>query len=120
MFQRILTGYSTKTKKSINTNNVFNIKNSKSWNGKTAVRNVWEMENGKDIKIDQEFRVYDSVLASFEDYANLLSKLSRYEPVMEAESPEVYAKELLKCGYMTDINAPEKIIKISKMLNISQ
>ena len=39
--------------------NLFNIKAGNSWNGKRGVRNVWEVDRGKRVWLDQWFRMYD-------------------------------------------------------------
>jgi hypothetical protein len=114
--EKILVGFDEHGK-SIHTNNMFNIKASKSWKGLRAVKKVWEVKEGKDIFENSSFRVYEDIDDSFIDYAKLLNK-SRYKKVIEALSVEEYANALYECGYFTDPKAPEKIIRISRMLNI--
>ena len=60
------------------TNNIFNIKASGDWTGPTKTFNVWEIEGGKKVWKDQDFRVYDSVEETLRDRVKFLQENQRY------------------------------------------
>ncbi|WP_235958350.1 glycoside hydrolase family 73 protein [Flammeovirga agarivorans] len=87
------------------TNNHFGIKCGSNWNGDTF--------DHDDDRPNECFRVYDSVLDSYEDHGNFLRK-SRYAPLFELKITDYkgWAKGLRKCGYATDSKYPSKLISI--------
>jgi hypothetical protein len=60
------------------TNNIFNIKASPDWHGPTKTFNVWEIEGGKKVWKDQEFRVYGSAEEALRDRVKFLEGNPRY------------------------------------------
>lgn len=60
------------------TNNIFNVKASAGWVGPTKTFNVWEIENGKKVWKDQDFRVYGSVEEALRDRVKFLEENHRY------------------------------------------
>lgn len=76
-----------------------------------------EFENNEWVEIDAEFRSYDSLMASMEDYALLLSNGTEwdenlYQEVIEAPTYQGAAKALQTAGYATDPDYPEKVISL--------
>lgn len=115
--EKILKAKDVDTHEMVSTNNIFNIKVPKRtpWNGGQAYRDVWEDAN-KDGKYQKEtetekayFKVYSNLSESFEDYAKLLTNLSRYDRMTTATNAREYGQLLKDCGYMTDGKAAEKI-----------
>ncbi|REC96337.1 flagellar assembly peptidoglycan hydrolase FlgJ [Kushneria indalinina] len=92
--------------------NLFNIKATGSWQGDRASVMTTEFEAGTARKERAAFRVYDSYEAAFSDYARLLTENSRYQPVLDARTPEAAAHALQKCGYATDPRYGEKLVSI--------
>lgn len=91
------------------TNNIFNIKASASWSGPTKTFNVWEIENGKKVWKDQDFRVYGSVEEALKDRVDFLKENSRYSNagLFDEGTKGNFVKEataLQKAGYATDPN----------------
>lgn len=92
--------------------NLFGIKASKSWKGKTTDIMTTEYIDGKMVKLKQPFRAYDSYAESVTDYARLLSKNPRYEAVVNASSAEEAARQVQAAGYATDPKYADKLISI--------
>ncbi|CAO97079.1 flagellar assembly peptidoglycan hydrolase FlgJ [Erwinia tasmaniensis] len=90
--------------------NLFGIKATGSWQGKTTEVMTTEYENGIAKKVKQTFRVYDSYFAALNDYVKLLSNNPRYAAVTSASSPEQGAKALQAAGYATDPNYAQKLV----------
>ena len=56
-------------------NNYFNIKASKSWQGKTVDFRTHEYVKSNRITITDKFRAYDEVIESFEDFCELIKRI---------------------------------------------
>ena len=85
-------------------NNLFGIKKSKSWTGKTYNINTGEVINGKNVVVNADFRAYDSYEDSIKDYVNFLSKNPRYAKVLKATTVKDQAIELKNANYATAPN----------------
>lgn len=90
--------------------NVFGIKATGSWQGKTTDVMTTEYENGEAKKVKQKFRVYDSYFDALNDYVKLLSNNPRYSAVTTASSPEQGAQALQAAGYATDPKYAQKLV----------
>jgi peptidoglycan hydrolase FlgJ len=98
-----------------NTFNLFNIKASGNWQGKSVAVNSLENRGGIARQERSEFRQYDSYLQSFADYVKLIKNNPRYEKALEAGTDsQAYAEELQKAGYATD---PDYADKIQRLIN---
>ena len=98
-----------------NSFNLFGIKATKGWTGKTADITTTEYINGTARKVTAKFRAYDSYEDSFRDYARLINNSPRYEQARaKTDSAVAYAAELQKAGYATD---PEYARKLSGAIN---
>ena len=88
-------------------NNHFGIKCGNSWNGKSIKHD--------DDKKKECFRKYKKAEESYDDHSKFL-KRKRYEPLFKYKVTdyESWAKGLRKCGYATDKNYADKLIKIIK------
>ncbi|GGI16328.1 MAG: flagellar assembly peptidoglycan hydrolase FlgJ [Oxalicibacterium faecigallinarum] len=98
-----------------NSHNLFGIKATASWKGKTVDAVTTEYVDGVPQKRVEKFRAYDSYADSFRDYANLLRNNPRYEKVIaNASDVEGFAKGLQRAGYATDPNYAAKLTNIIK------
>jgi hypothetical protein len=98
-------------------NNVFNIKAAGGWEGPTKTFNVWEIENGKKVWKNQEFRVYGSVEEALRDRVKFLHENPRYTKagLFDEETRGNLAKEadaLQKAGYATDPNYAKQLAAV--------
>lgn len=92
--------------------NLFGIKATGDWRGKTTEITTTEYINGVKQKVKAAFRVYDSYEHALADYAKLLTKNPRYRGVAQSASPEQGAKALQAGGYATDPAYAKKLITI--------
>ena len=92
--------------------NLFGIKATGDWQGKTTEITTTEYLNGVKRKVKAAFRVYDSLEHALTDYAKLLTRNPRYSRVMQSDSPEQGAKALQAGGYATDPAYARKLITI--------
>ena len=92
--------------------NLFGIKATGDWQGKTTEITTTEYINGVKQKVKAAFRVYDSYEHALADYAKLLTNNPRYRGVVQSGSPEQGAKALQAGGYATDPAYAKKLITI--------
>jgi len=93
--------------------NMFGIKASHGWEGKTVNVQTVEYEAGVAQKRQATFRAYDSYEDSFNDYVQFLKQNPRYaETLSKVDSNEAFVKGLQKAGYATDPAYAKKIMSI--------
>tara|TARA_B110000046_G_scaffold1714_1_gene1877 strand:+ start:176 stop:1168 length:993 start_codon:yes stop_codon:yes gene_type:complete len=99
-------------------NNLFNIKSDKSWEGDKASKVTLEFEQGTAVKKQASFRAYDSIKDSVNDFVDFLTQNPRYEEALQnTAKPNEFLDSLQKAGYATD---PNYASKIKKVLNSSE
>lgn len=101
-------------------NNVFGIKATPSWKGKTAEAWTREYVDGKLKEVKASFRVYDKIEDGIEDHIELIGNASRYETVRNAKNYKDAALAVEKAGYATDPAYAEKLIEIIEKNNLTQ
>lgn len=100
-----------KTASGESSNNLFNIKADKRWQGEKTQKETLEFENGAMVKRREPFRVYASIKESVNDYINFLSSGDRYQAALEqADNVEHFLQGLQSAGYATDPNYAKKIL----------
>jgi len=100
--------------------NMFGIKASHGWQGRTVNVQTVEYEEGIAQKRQAVFRAYDSYEDSFNDYVQFLKQNPRYaETLSNVDSNEAFLKGLQKAGYATDPAYANKIISIMGREQIS-
>ncbi len=105
-----------------NSYNLFGIKATGGWSGKTAEITTTEYVNGEAQKVTAKFRAYGSFDEAFRDYARMLSQSPRYAGVAaqaaaapaSAASASSFARGLQEAGYATD---PAYASKLSRVIN---
>lgn len=91
--------------------NLFGIKATRGWSGKTADAVTTEYANGGAAKTTEKFRAYDSYSEAFLDYARLLK--TRYkDAVVAGDDAAQFAQGLQRAGYATDPRYAEKVARI--------
>jgi len=96
-----------------NSHNLFGIKASHGWSGKTVSVQTVEYNDGVAAKQQASFRAYDSYEESFNDYVQFLKQNPRYQQaLLKVDSNEGFIKGLQKAGYATDPAYAKKIISI--------
>lgn len=93
--------------------NLFGIKATAGWKGKVVEAVTSEYVGGVRQQRIEKFRAYDSYADSFRDFANMLQKNTRYEPLLaNAQSATAYAQAMQKAGYATDPNYADKLRQV--------
>ncbi|HEX7684759.1 MAG TPA: flagellar assembly peptidoglycan hydrolase FlgJ [Trinickia sp.] len=97
--------------------NVFGIKATSDWKGKTVSATTTEYVNGKAHKVVQKFRSYDSYADAMTDYANMLRDNPRYASVLSTSHDAAsFAHGMQKAGYATDPHYAKKLISIMQQM----
>lgn len=104
------------TKSGQPSHNLFGIKATDDWTGKTTEITTTEYSQGIAQKTKQTFKVYDSYTDALSDYASLLINNPRYRKVLYAATPENAAKALQTAGYATDPDYAKKLIGIIQQI----
>jgi flagellar protein FlgJ len=97
----------------VNGNNLFNIKADARWNGPRVTVNTLEFEDGLPQLRQAQFRAYQDLGDSFEDYVRFLSDNPRYaDALRRGLSAHGFAQSLQEAGYATDPRYAEKLRSI--------
>ncbi len=97
--------------------NYFGIKSIKE-SDQRVVFQTNEYVDGELVQIPGAFRAYDNLAASMAHHGLLLGSADRYIPVIKSTSYQDAARALYKCGYSTDPNYPDKLIKLIEKYNL--
>lgn len=99
------------------------------WKGKSFVKNTPEVYNGREVRIDDAFRIYDSVEQCFEDYC-LFMKYGSYgglggtpkygNKVLGVGDPETVITRVMELGYCTGKTYASSNMRIIKEWNLTQ
>ncbi|KDR96800.1 Flagellum-specific peptidoglycan hydrolase FlgJ [Peptoclostridium litorale DSM 5388] len=100
--------------------NLFGIKASRSWKGRTVSAKTYECRNSEIIQTTAIFRDYGSFNESVMDHNRLIGESKRYSSVIKANSYRAAAKALQSCGYATDPDYPAKLISIIESNHLDQ
>ncbi|MFZ6778390.1 flagellar assembly peptidoglycan hydrolase FlgJ [Undibacterium sp. Ji83W] len=104
-----------KTADGSSSHNIFGMKATKGWKGKTVDAVTTEYVNGVAQRKVEKFRAYDTYADAFKDYASLITKNPRYENVIaNSKDASSFAQGLQKAGYATDPEYANKLTKIIK------
>lgn len=97
--------------------NIFGIKATSGWTGKTVNVQTTEYVNGRAHRVTAKFRAYDSYADAYKDYARLIGSNERYANVVaQARSGDAasFAQGLQKAGYATD---PQYAAKLTRVID---
>jgi len=93
--------------------NLFNIKADKNWQGEKTSVNTLEFEKGIAVQQKADFRMYDNLEQSFNDFVSFISQGDRYQDARKvAAEPTQFIQALQKAGYATDPQYANKVIKV--------
>ena len=92
--------------------NFFNIKADSRWEGKSVSVPTIEYVNGVPQQEIANFRRYNTIIESFEDYFQFLEQ-PRYQHAMkQVDDPKAFVEALQQAGYATDPQYAQKIHRI--------
>ncbi|WP_175405889.1 flagellar assembly peptidoglycan hydrolase FlgJ [Shewanella sp. MEBiC00475] len=95
--------------------NLFNIKADKRWQGEKTSVNTLEFEKGIAVQQKADFRMYDNLEQSFNDFVSFISQGDRYQDARNvAAEPTQFIRALQKAGYATDPQYANKVINVMK------
>lgn len=94
-------------------NNLFNIKADQRWQGDSVRVSTVEYRDGVASREQAQFRAYQSVAASFDDFVNFIKGNSRYQQALASDNGEDFVRCLSEAGYATDPNYVEKVARIA-------
>jgi len=89
--------------------NLFNIKADSRWQGHHVNVSTLEYKDGVAAKESANFRRYDSIAESFEDYQQFLQQPRYQQALNVAGDSHAFIKELHQAGYATDPRYAEKV-----------
>jgi flagellar protein FlgJ len=114
------TGWGQKMVKGVagqQSNNLFNIKADNRWQGDKAQVNTLEYQQGVAVKQKADFRVYDDIGQSFNDFVSFVSNSERYQDAMKkAANPQAFVQSLQDAGYATDPKYTDKVMQVMKTI----
>ncbi len=84
-------------------NNLFGIKANANWSGARVSASTREFVHGAPVTRREDFRAYDSIAKSVDDFANFLKDSPRYRDALAAGSDtQAFTESLARGGYATD------------------
>ena len=97
-----------------NSHNLFGIKATGNWQGKTTDVVTTEYENGVAQKRVERFRSYANYAEAFADYAKLLRDNPRYQGALgTGNDASAFARGIARGGYATDPNYASKLAQVA-------
>jgi flagellar protein FlgJ len=101
----------------LTSHNVFGIKATKDWTGRTASTVTTEYVNGQPKRVVEKFRAYGSYEEAMTDYANILKNNPRYASVLSTSRDAAsFAHGMQRAGYATDPHYAKKLISIMQKM----
>lgn len=93
--------------------NLFGIKATGGWQGRTVEAVTTEYENGVALRKTEKFRAYNNYGEAFRDWARLLAGNPRYAAVLaQGGDAAGFAQGLQRAGYATDPNYGAKLQRV--------
>lgn len=106
-------------------NAFFGIKAGGSWTGRVFRADTWEMADGESYNTSANFRAYDSLAESVEDYYNLIVNNSRYANAVSTHPDNIKSAydtlyAIWAGGYATDENYVPNVYELMNGRNLQQ
>ncbi len=99
-------------------NNLFNIKADRSWQGGKVATQTLEYHKNTPVMEKAAFRSYDSFQDSFNDYVRFLEKNPRYTTALRHQgSNEEFIRGIHKAGYATDPQYADKVLRVKSQID---
>ncbi len=99
-------------------NNLFNIKADRRWQGDKMSTQTLEFYDNVAVKEKAAFRAYNSYEESFNDFVSFLKQNPRYKTALSQKgSSEDFIRGIHKAGYATDPKYVEKVLSVKKRID---
>ncbi|WP_391087990.1 flagellar assembly peptidoglycan hydrolase FlgJ [Vibrio sp. NH-UV-68] len=99
-------------------NNLFNIKADRSWNGDKVATQTLEYHQGVPVKESAAFRSYANYEESFNDYVRFLNKNPRYTTALRhGGNDEQFIRGIHQAGYATDPAYADKVLSVKARID---
>lgn len=94
-------------------NNLFNIKADRSWQGESMEVSTREFREGRPVMEKAAFRRYDSIAEGVDDFVRFIQENPRYGQALElAGNANGFVQALQKAGYATDPDYARKVLSV--------
>ncbi|KGK10642.1 flagellar assembly peptidoglycan hydrolase FlgJ [Vibrio navarrensis] len=113
------TGWGQKVVKNArnSSNNLFNIKADRSWQGEQVRTQTLEFHDNTPVKETASFRAYNSFADSFNDYVAFLNQNPRYQVALQHNGDsEAFIRGIHRAGYATDPDYAEKVLSVKERI----
>ncbi|HGF5100320.1 TPA: flagellar assembly peptidoglycan hydrolase FlgJ [Vibrio parahaemolyticus] len=98
-------------------NNLFNIKADRSWQGDKVTTQTLEFHDNTPVKETAAFRSYSNYQDSFNDYVRFLNDNPRYETALQQrEDSESFIRGIHRAGYATDPTYADKVLQVKQKI----
>ncbi len=99
-------------------NNLFNIKADKRWDGDKVATQTLEVYNGVPVKERADFRSYSSYQESFKDYVHFLNENPRYRVALQHKGDtKSFIHGIHQAGYATDPTYADKVLRVKSQVD---
>ncbi|MBA5763464.1 flagellar assembly peptidoglycan hydrolase FlgJ [Vibrio sp. 404] len=99
-------------------NNLFNIKADKSWDGGKVATQTLEYHQGVPVQEKAAFRAYQDYEQSFNDYVRFLNENPRYTTALRHEgNSEQFIRGIHQAGYATDPQYADKVLRVKAKID---
>ncbi len=113
------TGWGQKVVKNANgsSNNLFNIKADRRWQGDKIATQTLEFHDNTPVKETAAFRSYSNYQDSFNDYVRFLNDNPRYETALQQRGDsESFIRGIHRAGYATDPTYADKVLQVQQKI----
>lgn len=104
----------------VNANNLFGIKASGGWTGKTYTKQTQEWDGSKYITVSAVFRAYDTMVACVEDYLSKLTTMERYANLVGCTDIREACRLIREDGWATSPTYTETLLARVDKHNLTQ
>ncbi|ATI45928.1 TPA: flagellar assembly peptidoglycan hydrolase FlgJ [Vibrio parahaemolyticus] len=98
-------------------NNLFNIKADRGWQGDKVTTQTLEFHDNTPVKETAAFRSYSNYQDSFNDYVRFLNDNPRYETALQQRGDsESFIRGIHRAGYATDPTYADKVLQVKQKI----
>ncbi len=99
-------------------NNLFNIKADRSWQGERVSTQTLEYYDNTPVMEKAAFRAYPSFQESFDDYLRFLENNPRYNSALDhGGNNEAFIRGIHQAGYATDPQYADKVLRVKAQID---